>query len=308
MSADGVLRVRGVDKADGTSADVGIRRSQTVPTVRALPPLVWLNLICLDAPLVAVVWQELFARTFGIQLHWPVRAVLFLSAWLIYLADRWLDVLALTPVRPHAVRQEVWLTRPRSFAALTIIVGSADLLIGCFAMERSVFVSGMVVAVAAVVYLIMNHSCSGVWSIAPVKECWVGFVFAAGTVAALVPQIMRGSASLPPLMFALGLFALLCSLNCISIAVWETDIDLAQGKVSIATLRPAIGRWLNPFAAIIIGLTIVAAATNSNLTRLAVSVGVSAALLRLIPTMPVSRDQRTALADLVLLTPLLVMR
>jgi len=260
----------------------------------------------LDAPLVAVVWQELLARMFGLQLHWSVRAMLFLTAWLIYLADRWFDVLALMPSRPHALRQDFWLGRPRFFAAATILVGCAALSVGCFAIPRSMFVGGTVVAVAAVLYLVMNHACSRVWSVAPVKECWVGFVFAGGTVAAFVPPRFAQATTVTPHIVALVLFGLVCSLNCISIAVWERHIDLAQGKVSIATVRPGIGSWLNVSAAIITGLATVSAAAYPNLVRIAVCVGVSAILLRLIPALPVSRDERTALADLVLLTPLLM--
>jgi hypothetical protein len=50
-------------------------------------PVVWLNLLCLDAPIVAVTWQWLFARTFGAHLNLSLRVLLFLTAWLIYLAD-----------------------------------------------------------------------------------------------------------------------------------------------------------------------------------------------------------------------------
>ena len=40
-------------------------------------PVVWLNLLCLDAPIVAVTWQWLFGRTFGAHLDFPLRALAF---------------------------------------------------------------------------------------------------------------------------------------------------------------------------------------------------------------------------------------
>ena len=40
-------------------------------------PVIWLNLFCLDAPLVALAWQWLFARSFGAHLTWPLRAAAF---------------------------------------------------------------------------------------------------------------------------------------------------------------------------------------------------------------------------------------
>ena len=57
--------------------------------------VVWLNLLCLDAPIVAVAWQWLFAHTFGAHLSLALRALLFLTAWLIYLADRFADTIKL---------------------------------------------------------------------------------------------------------------------------------------------------------------------------------------------------------------------
>jgi hypothetical protein len=66
----------------------------------------WLNLVCLDAPLVAVAWLGLFARSF----HTPLQAgnciALFLTAWLIYLADRFADCDSLEPGSPRSLRQE----------------------------------------------------------------------------------------------------------------------------------------------------------------------------------------------------------
>ena len=67
----------------------------TAKSRQQISPLVWLNLVCLDAPLVAVSWQWLFARAFQVPLTNSARLTLFLTAWLIYLADRLADSWAL---------------------------------------------------------------------------------------------------------------------------------------------------------------------------------------------------------------------
>src|SRR5205085_553174 len=67
-------------------------------------PVVWLSLLCFDAPIVAVAWQALFARTFGAHLHLSIRALLFLTAWLIYLADRFADTIKLPAGSPISLR------------------------------------------------------------------------------------------------------------------------------------------------------------------------------------------------------------
>ncbi|MDQ8185934.1 hypothetical protein [Pelagicoccus sp. SDUM812002] len=56
-----------------------------------LARLKWLTFLSLDAPLVAVTWQVLFAKEQGIRLAWYHSAIVFLSVWLGYAADRWCD-------------------------------------------------------------------------------------------------------------------------------------------------------------------------------------------------------------------------
>ena len=45
----------------------------------AYSPVVWLNIFCLDAPIVAVSWQWLFAHTFQAHLDLALRGLLFLQ-------------------------------------------------------------------------------------------------------------------------------------------------------------------------------------------------------------------------------------
>jgi hypothetical protein len=306
MNAEELLPVH---SASASGLDRGyrveIRRSQTAATDERLPPLAWLNLLCLDAPLVAVVWQELFARTFGVQLQWPVRAMLFLTAWVIYLADRWFDCSRLSSASPRSLRQRFWEGRLSCFGGLVIVIALADLLVSWLAIDRTLFMSGAAVGTAAVAYLIVNHTCR-IWTTLPIKECCVGFLFAAGTSVALVPAAIDRRVSLASMVLSFGLFGLLCSLNCISIAIWERDLDLAQGNVSIATRWPTVGSWLNASAAVIAAGAIIAALFDQRLASVGLCVGSSAILLRLIVSLPMSPDERTALADLVLLTPLLL--
>ena len=51
----------------------------------------WLHLLSLDAPLVGVVWQLLFAKALRVRLAPVVNLVTALVIWLIYVADRILD-------------------------------------------------------------------------------------------------------------------------------------------------------------------------------------------------------------------------
>ncbi len=51
----------------------------------------WPNLLSLDAPVVAVLWQILFARCFQVPVDALAALLLLLTVWLIYAADRTLD-------------------------------------------------------------------------------------------------------------------------------------------------------------------------------------------------------------------------
>src|ERR1035437_3449758 len=59
--------------------------------VRESPAWLWPNLLSLDAPVVAVLWQILFARCFQVPPDALAAILLLLTVWLIYAADRTLD-------------------------------------------------------------------------------------------------------------------------------------------------------------------------------------------------------------------------
>src|ERR1043165_59004 len=89
-------------------------------------PIVWLNLVCLDAPLVAVAWLLLFARVFHVPLQIGNAVALFLTAWLIYLADRFADAANLKLGSPRSLRQEFCLRHREFWIATVALVAGFD--------------------------------------------------------------------------------------------------------------------------------------------------------------------------------------
>src|SRR6202789_4740956 len=82
---------------------------------RVRPPVwLWFNLLSLDAPLIALVWQDFLARCYPTVLHLTGRGVLGLTVWAIYLADRLLDVRYPAPVS-ESIRHQFY-RRHRVFA------------------------------------------------------------------------------------------------------------------------------------------------------------------------------------------------
>ena len=132
------------------------------------------------------------------------------------------------------------------------------------------------------------------WRVIPFKEIAIGSLFAAGTVVPLAHGLTR--ALLPGWCF----FACLCSLNCICIAVWEQELDRAQQRISIATAFPLLSRAMLPV------LLLICLTSPCLAGRFSYCIVTSAFLLAALHVYGRKRDcdTRTALADLVLLTPL----
>jgi hypothetical protein len=255
---------------------------------------------------VALAWLWLFARTFHVTLDAGNCAVLFLTAWMIYLADRLADALALSGQIPLSRRGEFCLThrRPWSWTLAAIAIVDAGLI--WRTTDSRTFFIGALVGTAALLYLVLNYSLGRIWSFLPVKEAAIGFLFAAGTLVGLLPAFPTISSAF--LLFALA-FAFLCILNCVSIAVWERELDVAQGKISIATRYPSVRRHLGKIGLALALASFVAAMFYREPASIFGCVGASALLLALLDFVGgvIGQDQRTALADLVLLTPLVVL-
>lgn len=273
--------------------------------VTAYPPVVWLNLLCLDAPIVAVSWQALFAFAFGARLNLALRVLLFLTAWLIYLADRFADTVKLPPGSPISLRHRFCREHMVGWWIAVVVIFVLDAGLALRTLDLQMLLLGGTLATVCVLYLFINHSLGGKWRPIPLKEKAIGVLFAAGTTLAVVGQ-------LPGLTIAFGvaviLFAILCTYNCLSIAAWERELDSAQGKTSLLTGWPGVARGLIP-----VGYGLAIGAIGCALfwrfaLPLWLSLAVSAFLLvRLNLAERLPRDNRTALADLVLLTPLLAL-
>lgn len=295
------------------------------PTQRVVP-VVWLNLVCLDAPIVAVAWLWLFARTFHAPLHSGNALALFLTAWLIYLADRLADAVSLKPGTRRSIRQDFCLRHREIWISALLLVGGFDLYVIWRTIAPGTFFAGAVVGILAVIYLALNYPRGLVWRALPAKELAIGLLFTAGTLVALLPAGPPINAA----FLAAGLaFVSLCSLNCISIACWERELDQTQGKVSIATRHPRFARQVGKICGGLALVSFALAIVYPPAAPIFLSACVSAALLGWLNasadfkegrfqnrprsrnrginrrSLELNRDERTALADLVLLTPIL---
>lgn len=192
--------------------------------IRLKPTRIWLwpNLLSLDAPVVAVSWQILFARCFQVHIDAVAAVLLLLTVWLIYVADRTLDA---WKGDCHSPRHEFYRQRWRNLLpAWLAMLGLAAWL----AMERlspGLFLRGVVLLAAVTVYFGLIHVGrrwqGRQWP--PARRRWpkeavVGVLFALGA-----SMVAWGQVKTPADVATILLFSGLCWMNCVAIEKWEVD-------------------------------------------------------------------------------------
>jgi hypothetical protein len=270
------------------------------------PWWLWPNLLGLDAPAVAVCWQALFARSFGIELPPAIHLVLALSAWCVYLADRLLDVFRTEPSDASTERHRFTRAHSGKLLVLLAVAAIADLALIVLFVPRNLVISGCVTALLLGVYYLIRLGFTGKVAAMIPREIQCGMLFALG--CAIAPHAFA-PADLPVIRYFLPVFffGMLCSASCILISIWERDADLAANDRSFATSGSRLIPYVSTFMS---GLALVAATLAFLATwQLFLAIALSALALRITLRFEnrLPRPMLRALADGVLLTPLVVL-
>ena len=267
------------------------------------PWWLWPHLLGLDAPVVALIWQDWWGRFAYASPQPGERLVLGLGVWLIYLADRLADVSRGRPEDAGTTRHAFVAARRRSLFVLGIAVAACLVALAPRVLPRGEFWRGLGLLGAVGAYFWLVHrGAPSRWTRALPKEAVVGAMFALGTGFFTVGQ---PSAGLGPLLVAGVLFGGVCFLNCALITAWERSLIDRRDPASLLNAFP---RLVNAGLAPACGLTVVlalAAALIGN-TVLPLPVALAAAALTALDRWrrPLSADALRCLADAVLLTPL----
>ncbi len=275
---------------------------------KRLSALTLWHLLSLDAPTVATVWTGFIARCAGIALPWTDLAAMFVAVWMIYAADRLLDARNLDLHKSHGELEERHRFHHR---------------------HRRLFFSGMIVAAIALAFLLprihtaalalyaMLAALLSVWLLAiharPTvdtrrlpKELAVGIFFPA---AVFIPTVARVPSLQPKLLPLALLFAMVCTLNCLYLYAWEHPSSRSRAGAHWTTLLAL--RHLPRLSWVTVAISAALAILSATRFRLALapalacgsSVGLLLFLHHRRESLPKLRLR--ALADLVLLTPLL---
>jgi hypothetical protein len=206
--------------------------------------------------------------------------------------------------QPKSLRQEFCLRYGNIWLRSIIGVGMIDAVVVLSAVDYATLLTGAIVGGITIAYLAINHAGNKAWEAIPLKELAIASLFAAGTLLGVTPHIL---AVKPTIISAAILFATLCWLNCVSIATWERNLDRIQRRHSIATLWPDVNVLVRAVIRILLIGCALLVVFDFKLWPIALCLATSGLLLGALYFAPVSRDERTALADLVLLTPLMLL-
>jgi len=218
----------------------------------------WPNLLSLDAPLVAVLWQVLFVRCFHAAVGALPAILLVASVWLIYAADRALDAWRGECLSArHRFYQAHW----RVFAPVWIAVLAASAWLAFTELPAALLGRGLILLATVVIYLFAVHGWKAAhgwkaWrgSLSPsvctkpvlTKEASVGLLFALGASLAVWSNVRTLADAA-----AIGLFFILCWINCAAIQKWESspwrvdcDWPVRSAAASVAVIAGAL-LWMH---------------------------------------------------------------
>ncbi len=256
-------------------------------------PWLWANLLSLDAPIVAVLWQQLFTRTLRIPATIASAITLAATVWLIYASDRVLDAASATG---HSARHRFYRRHWRSVVPVLVVALLLAAWCALTGIRKPVLHNGLCLVAAVSVYFCAVH-------IAPAfsrrwwpKELVVAIIFSAGACIHVwtfaPPPVVHWAV---PMM----LFTALCWLNCAAIACWENGAGHSSTKW--------VGAHLGQLSAVIAAIAIVLAVTTPPSRPIYLSEGASALAFVLLTRFPpgLSPDGLRVAADAILCSPLL---
>ena len=267
------------------------------------------HLASLDAPTVAAVWAWALAWTAEVRPATGTMAALGLAVWAIYVVDRLLDARTGLRSRERCALKERHYFHWRHRWVLSALAAAAAAGVACLVLPRvgaGALRPDSAVAAATLMYFGGVHGCSG-WvrrllrrvGALISREYAVGIIFAAGCALPALTTGMHGRGDAMALVAPVCAFAALACLNVRAIACWE---DGARR-----------GRRIARAALLLAGFALAGAvALMAVETHAAAVLGAAAASAGLLALLDRNRERMEAVtlraaADLVLLTPLLVL-
>ncbi len=218
-------------------AAVGVRSLPAGAETRK-PWWLWPHLLSLDAPLVALAWQDWWSRSEGTPLPGSRRLILGLGVWMIYLADRLADTARGLPGDAATARHQFARARRTPLLVLTALCGAVLAGLAPWTLSAGQFGGGLgLLAAAGVYFWLIHRRSSQSWTARLPKEGVVGGMFALGTAFF---ALCRPTPPTRPLVVAVALFGIVCFLNCALITSWERNVCDQRDPFSFLNAFPRL--------------------------------------------------------------------
>lgn len=181
------------------------------------PWWLYLNLLGLDAPLIAVLWLFLFARTWRVNYHpWEAYVALGLAVWTIRIAAKLLSAAMQSDESSFATRHRITLRRVAvlaGFSAVVLTVLNFPLSVYNYLLVGAIFVLGY--------FAISFFSSQEEKEISYARHALGGVAFAYGT--ALAAHAYLPGLGIRELVFSREFisFSVLCLLASSAMELWE---------------------------------------------------------------------------------------
>jgi hypothetical protein len=211
---------------------------------KSVPWWLWPTVLSLDAPAVAVLWQDVLFRGAGAAPTPAERFILGVSVWLAYTADRWIEGWRLPPGRIQTHRHRFYQRWRWEVFAVWVVALAAAVALSVAALAPAALEAGAVLLALVAAYLLSHQFLHRRSPLRAPKEVCVAVLLGGGAAvfAASRPDLPAARLVLP-----LALFILLCFANCTLISVWENEVDRSHGQTSLALQfrsAPALARFL----------------------------------------------------------------
>lgn len=260
----------------------------------------WLTTLSLDAPLVAVVWQEFIAQSTGQSIGPVHRILVFACVWLGYSADRWFDAFRYKNVQ--SIRHRFHQKYRRQYFTTWLCVLIAAIYLAFTELEPPVLTKGISLAAFSIlVTVLIQKKVFGDRQNWP-KSLLTAFLVTASSALFSMPPIEYSNAAETLLFIApFGLFLS----NCLLIHHWDKvfdkqhneGLDLQSGHLRSRLITIAVFTQLSALLAwILLGSYIIVATSLSFLLM---------AILQKADKR-IHSDARRPLADLALLSPIVL--
>jgi hypothetical protein len=202
------------------------------PFMERRPLWLWPNLLSLDAPLVAVVWLWMFAKSWRVDsFSGTVYALVALSVWLIYVVDRLLDSQVARDSPGNQSARHLFHAKYRVPLWIGVIVGGISCLVLLGLLPTGLWFHGAFVLVFVVFYflLVFLQDDEG---ISYLKNALAGLAFAYGTAVGV--HFYRPDSNLFYFLFSREVltFAVLCMLNITAIDLWAAGRRCGDREVA----------------------------------------------------------------------------